>query len=85
MTKRLTYGDLERALKELGFHAKPIDSSHQLFEHAATSAGFVMPNDRAEDVVRPSDFVKVRRTLIENGIIEGEAFDRMLHAEPIAV
>jgi hypothetical protein len=75
-----TYGQLDRALKSLGFSCR-ISSTGQhsrLYEHKASGAWAVIPPFPESDHVLDYHLIGVRKTLDEFGIAEPKIFDREL-------
>ncbi len=79
--KTLTQADLERALTAVGFVAGQTRGQHKVYRHQPTDTVVVLPLNLTGTPLNPLHLVAVRRTLLERGVIDGEAFDRLLPTE----
>ncbi len=79
--KTLTQAALERALTAVGSVAKQTRGRHKVFRHRPTATVVVLPLNLASTPLNPLHLVAVRRTLLERGVSDGDAFDRLLATE----
>jgi hypothetical protein len=82
MAATLTFARLDSYLAGLGFHVKPVEDSHVAYRHPASGAVIVLRPHRASDKVSQSVWVVVRRTLVENGLVEPESLEEWLLKSP---
>jgi predicted RNA binding protein YcfA (HicA-like mRNA interferase family) len=75
----LTFSELRDRLAQLGFAETDVPGSHVAFEHAPSGALLVLRPHRPKDKLAPAVVAVVRRTLVENGLLSGAAFERWLH------
>jgi hypothetical protein len=76
----VTYGQLDRALRSLGFScrlAKGEPPTH-IYEHSDTGASFMIPRFPETEFVLDYHLVGVRTTLVNFGIAEPKVFDAQL-------
>jgi predicted RNA binding protein YcfA (HicA-like mRNA interferase family) len=78
MSKTIKYADFECLLLRLGFRSGHTTGTQLIFEHPAFDARIVLPPYQAEEAVRPHHWMNVRWLLDVNGILERDAFDKML-------
>ncbi len=81
-TRTVTYKQLERALERLGFTQTFRSGSHMTFVQKETGATILLPGAEPEDGVQPIYLYTARRTVVENGIADEEAFELMLNETP---
>ena len=84
MHKGLTFAKLDQLLQSLGFTVTRVPTSHILYEHAASGAALVLRLFDAEEVVSPGTLAVVRRTLIDNGLIDRARWDDLLRERSLA-
>jgi hypothetical protein len=75
-----TYGQLDRALKSLGFTCR-ISSAEQhsrVYEHKTSGAWAIIPPFPESDKVLDYHLIGVRHTLDQFGIAEPKTFESML-------
>ena len=77
MRKAITFGALDRFLTGLGFVKTTIPNSHTLYEHADSGTVLPMRLHRPGDRVDPGTLVVVRKFVVDNGLAEPEAFERL--------
>jgi predicted RNA binding protein YcfA (HicA-like mRNA interferase family) len=82
MNDSLTFAKLDGYLAGLGFHIKPVEDSHVAYQHPASGAVIVLRPHRASDKVNQSVWAVVRRTLVENGLVEPESLEEWLLKSP---
>ena len=74
----ITFGELRDLLLEVGFSECPREQGRLRFEHPVIDTVLLFRPYRASEVVNQRDMAVVRRQLVDNGLIEGAAFDRFL-------
>jgi hypothetical protein len=74
----IPFGDLRELLLEVGFSESPQERDRLRFEHPVTGTILLFRPYDSDEVVRDRDLVVVRRQLVDNGLIDGAAFDRFL-------
>lgn len=75
---RITFGELRDLLVEVGFLECPHEQSRLRFEHPKTGTILLFRSYDSNDGVNQRELAVVRRQLVDNGLIEGAAFDRFL-------
>jgi hypothetical protein len=78
MNETITYAALDNLLRGLGFTATVLPGPRLHYEHAPSATVLLFRNYRPSDPVSWSDLTVARRFLVERGLIESEAFDRLL-------
>jgi len=78
MLKEIAFADLERLLQSTGFVRAPTSGSHIVFERAGSGIVIVLPTYQNDATVRPVHVIAVRQTLIANGLIDADTFDKRL-------
>jgi hypothetical protein len=73
-----TFGELRELLLEVGFSESPQEPGRLRFEHPATGTILLFRPHDTREIVNSRELVVVRRQLVDNGLIEGAAFDRFL-------
>ncbi len=74
----ITFGELRELLLEVGFSEFPQERDRLRFEHPVTGTILLFRPYDSDEAVTHRDMVVVRRQLVDNGLIEGAAFDRFL-------
>jgi predicted RNA binding protein YcfA (HicA-like mRNA interferase family) len=75
---KVTYRQVARLLAELGFKEEHTQGTHHLYVHPVAHAQIMMPDAPGEDVVLPSVWSGIRRTISEFGIMEpGDVDERI--------
>jgi len=74
----ITFGELRELLREVGFSESAQQPNRIRFEHPATSTVLLFRVYDSSETVNDREMVVVRRQLVDNGLIEGAAFDRFL-------
>ena len=78
MTQTVKFSDLEQLLvKTLAFQQTSTAES-QIFEHTPTGTLILLPPLKADEGVPLYHLIGMRRLLDERGIIEANAFDKLL-------
>lgn len=70
---------VQQVLERLGFQAKGSFDSHTVFEHPGTHALILLP--QWTKTLLPTHVVGVRRTLVENGLIQEKEFERFVNQQ----
>ncbi len=74
----IAFGELRELLLEVGFSESPQERDRLRFEHPVTATILLFRPYDSDEAVSHRDMVVVRRQLVDNGLIEGAAFDRFL-------
>lgn len=74
MTEKITFGDLQRLLEKCGFVQAPKHGPYVVFTHGASGALQAFRSHRATEIADPMTLASVRKTLVEFGFMEEEAF-----------
>ncbi len=74
----ITFGELREFLLEMGFSESSQQPNRIRFQHPATATVLLFRAYDANETVNDREMVVVRRQLVDNGLIEGAAFDRFL-------
>lgn len=77
MTREVNFAMLEELLTKAGFKSLPTAGNHRVFKEPVSEAMVILPAYPKQAQVRPIHLVAVRRTLVENGLIDEGAFDRL--------
>ena len=75
----ISFASLEELLTQVGFKTLPTAGKHQVFKEPVSKAMVVLPAYPKQAQVRPIHLVAVRRTLVENGLIDEDVFDRFIN------
>jgi hypothetical protein len=78
MHNALTYADLDALLRQWGFAPVSTAGTQRVFENASLNAIIILPPYATNEPVRPHHLVTVRKTVVENGIIDEDAFERLM-------
>ena len=78
--KTISYRGLERILLDMGFLKKELRGSHRLFSYPNSDIRIVLPIVPRMQVPN-SQIAAVRRTIIENGIMTLEEFEKLLEGK----
>jgi hypothetical protein len=76
--KSLTYAALQKLLHQLGFTETVVPGSHVVGNHPQPNTLLMYRDYRATDSVSWADRTATRRFLDLRGLLEEEAFDRLL-------
>jgi predicted RNA binding protein YcfA (HicA-like mRNA interferase family) len=82
MTNTITFADLEKLLLRLGFIACDTEDSQRIFRYPSLEILIILPAYEANELVRPIHLTATRKTLIDNGLMSGAAFDGFLEKVP---
>jgi hypothetical protein len=74
----IPFAELRDLLLEVGFAECPQEQGRLRFEHPVTGTILLFRTYRSGEMVNQRDMAVVRRQLVDNGLIEGPAFDRFL-------
>jgi hypothetical protein len=74
----ITFSELRELLLELGFCELPQAPNRIRFEHPMTGTVLLFRAHESKDRMTEREMLVVRRQLVDNGLIEGSAFDRFL-------
>jgi hypothetical protein len=83
MNKTIAFATLDSFLRRRGFTATTVSGSHLRYEHAPSATVLVFREYGPADPVSWSDLAVARRFLVERGLVEDDAFERLLQ-EPAA-
>ena len=83
MNKPVVFATLDSLLRRLGYTVTTVPGSHLRYEHAPSATVLVFREYGPADPVSWSDLAVARRFLVERGLVEDEAFERLLQ-EPAA-
>jgi len=78
MHRDIIFSKLEKYLLKLGFTTLPTAGSHKVFQYPSSGALVILPAYEQQVYVHAVHLVAVRRILIENGLIDSNAFDSFL-------
>lgn len=78
MTERITFGQLDAVLAELGFKKVVIPGSHINYEHPEAGAIFPVRLHKARESVSSLTLAAVRHDLEVLGVLAGSELDEML-------
>ncbi|NMG21252.1 type II toxin-antitoxin system HicA family toxin [Brasilonema bromeliae] len=78
MHRDIIFNELEKYLLKLGFTALRTSGSHKVFQHPSSEALVILPAYEQQAYVHPVHLLAVRRILIENELIDRNAFDSFL-------
>ena len=82
MKTRITYGQLQRLLRELAFVDKPAQPHCRAFEHPATGLLIVWNADRLSQPARDADVISTRIHLDRHGLLSAVEFEKYFGAVP---
>src|SRR5215471_17514517 len=72
----ITLGELRELLLEVGFSESRHERDRLRFEHPVTGTILLFRPYDSDEAVSHRDMAVVRRQLVDNGLMEGAAFDR---------
>jgi hypothetical protein len=78
MSKSITFGKLDQLLRSFGVTVTSILNSHVLYEHAASGAALVLRPFDSKEVADQGTLTVVRRTLVDNGLVEASRWEDLL-------
>ena len=78
MRNPVTFADLRQFLLRLGFVETRVPKSHLVYQHASSGTVLTVRPYRPRDHVDATTLIVVRRHLVERGLIEAAAFERLL-------
>ncbi|OKH49825.1 hypothetical protein NIES2130_34550 [Scytonema sp. HK-05] len=78
MHRDIIFSDLEKYLLKLGFTTLPTTGSQKVFQYPSSGVLVILPAYKQQAYVHPVHLVAVRRILIENELIDKNAFDSFL-------
>ena len=81
MNKPTTFAALDRLLRHLGFVETVVPGSHVRYEHIPSATVLVLRDHAPGDAVTWADLTTARRFLVERGLIESDAFERLLQEQ----
>jgi hypothetical protein len=83
MTKpRIKFSSLRQLLLDLGFKEVPVAQPYLGFQHDGSDTLIVLPSYRRNSLVAPHHLVQVRIMLDAKGLMDAEAFDRLVATLP---
>ncbi len=74
---KVTYRDVRRLLIELGFAEKPVHGSHLVYKHPSGPL-LSLPRRPPTEIVMPTLWHGIRRTIVEAGISREDEIERIL-------
>lgn len=80
MRNGVTYGDLERFLRRMGFVPRESTGVQRVFWHEPSDTLVVLPGTPEHVGVGRAQLAAVRRTLFEKGLIDCDSLDGLLQA-----
>jgi hypothetical protein len=78
MHRDIIFSELEKYLLKLGFTASPTADSQKVFQYPSSGVLVILPAYKEQAYVDRVHLVAVRRILIENELIDSNAFDSFL-------
>jgi hypothetical protein len=75
MAKKIKVELLRRVLESLGYASKTIRSGHVVFSNPDRHLFIILPSLSPDKIVPPIDIFRVRKTLVNDGVIADEDFD----------
>ena len=81
--KPVTYASLQKLLHQLGFKETVVPGSYVVYNHPKPNTLLMYRDYRPTDLVSWADMTATRRFLDLRGLLDEEAFDRLLQ-EPAA-
>ncbi len=76
MQPRITYGQLQRLLRELRFVDRPSKPRCKAFEHSSTGLLIVWTADRLSQPAREADVISTRIHLDRHGLLDAADFEK---------
>ncbi|BAZ23870.1 hypothetical protein NIES4073_47600 [Kalymmatonema gypsitolerans NIES-4073] len=78
MHRDIIFSELEKYLLKLGFTTLPTAGFQKVFQYPSSEVLVILPAYEQQAYVHPVHLVAVRRILIENELIDKNAFDSFL-------
>jgi hypothetical protein len=78
MSDKVIFGDLHRLLARFNFVRVPVEGKHVLFEHKSSNTLVAFRPHRSTERVDAMTLAAVRKTLVDNGFLERDAFPQAL-------
>lgn len=78
MHRDIIFGELKKFIVKLGFTTLPTAGYHKVFLYPSTGVLVILPAYEQQAYVHSVHLVAVRRILIENGLIDRNAFNSFL-------
>jgi hypothetical protein len=79
---QITYGQLDKILRQLGFVCQFIEPHWKRYEHAASDTVILLGDRKPNEVALQSEVVSARIHLIQKGLIGEKKLEEMLFAKP---
>jgi predicted RNA binding protein YcfA (HicA-like mRNA interferase family) len=83
MADTVSFAALEQVLESLGFVSTRVPGSHVRYDHPSGAVLVLRDHDGAEPV-GPGNLAVVRRTLVENGLIDRARLEELLRERSLA-
>jgi predicted RNA binding protein YcfA (HicA-like mRNA interferase family) len=84
MNDTITFAALDEVLQSLGFVLTRVPGSHVAYEHPASGAALLLRDHEGREAVGPASLVVVRRTLVDNGLIDRTRLEGLLRQHSLA-
>jgi hypothetical protein len=82
-TNGVTFADLDRFLKRLGFTKPAVKGPQVVYEHPESDTFFLLRPHRPTEKAEKAVLVLVRKTLVEKGLIEQAEFEKRFNGAPV--
>lgn len=78
MMREIKFTELEQLLLSIGFVTVPTTGTQKIYQYPSSGTLVVLPGYEQQAYVRIVHLVAVRRILSENGLMDGDKFNRVL-------
>ena len=78
MIREIKFTELEQLLLSIGFVTVPTTGTQKIYQYPSSGTLVVLPGYEQQAYVRIVHLVAVRRILSENGLMDGDKFNRVL-------
>jgi len=75
--EQITYAQLERLLKELGYRRVPSSPDMRVFANTKYDAVSILPCVNQAEWARPHHLITLRKVAVAKGIVDDIAFEKM--------
>ena len=80
MTESITFGQLHKALLQLGFRKSTSPKDVVIYRHGPSETVLYFPPHQATDPVPAASIVGTRKVLVDRGVVEARQLEQLLHA-----
>jgi hypothetical protein len=80
---QVTYGQLDKVLRELGFICQKVGPRWKRYEHAASDTVILLGDRQPNEAALQSEVVSARVHLVQKGLVSEVDLERMMSPKPL--